>query len=174
MDVGSEPGSHALRNWRHERFAQAYAGECYGNATRAYVAAGFCPKRIESAQTAGPRLLRDVAEIRERVAYLRKAATQLIEYDRLEATRRLLGMAEDDTCPRAVQLKALQTLNKLMGYETPEEVHHEHRGELSVKASDGLEGDVLEAMREEARLIQEAFDAGEAESAGEDEPSGDE
>jgi len=82
----------ALKNMRHEKFCQLYAGKCYGNATQAYKLAGYRPKDDNAAAAVASKLLRNV-KVFSRIEYLRAENYKAIGIDRVEILEILTEIA---------------------------------------------------------------------------------
>lgn len=82
----------ALKNIRHEKFCQLYAGKCYGNATQAYKLAGYRPKTDSSAAVEASRMLRNV-KVFQRIEFLRQENYRAIGIDRVEILEILTEIA---------------------------------------------------------------------------------
>lgn len=129
----------ALKNPRHEKFAQAVATE--SSAAEAYREIWGCSP--ESAETAGPRLAREI-QVLSRISELRKEASDASSLTRagmVQWLERIIkakpSEASDDSdicetvmtkmgpftqlCPK---MGAAEKLIKMAGWNSPEEVKH--------------------------------------------------
>ena len=102
-----------LANEQREKFCQLYAGELWGNAGEAYIAAGYRAKNKSIALCNSLRLLRKEG-ISERIRFLREARLIELESDKLwiaKQRKEIAERAEKET----VRLHALKDLEKGLG-----------------------------------------------------------
>lgn len=136
--------SDTLRNPRWEAFARAYAGDCWGNAGRAYVAAGYSEN---GAGQAGHRLLKNV-EIGERIKALREERYRMMAVDRAWILAERLKIAADPDAGRADRLKALEHIERSIGAAEPERVKVEHSGATEHRHTVEVTADGWESLRQ--------------------------
>lgn len=101
-----------LKNPRHEKFCLEYAA-C-GNATEAYLKAGYGGEKRTSNNAAAINLLRKphiAARIKEITAELQREKIA----DVIECQEILTVIARDETAENADRIKAIQTLMKAQG-----------------------------------------------------------
>ena len=136
----------ALKNPKHEAFAQAVANEC--SAAEAYRQGWGCSAK--SAETAGPRLARDV-QVSSRISELRNEASEASKLTRQGMVRWLERIitakpseasADSDICETVMtkmgpftqlcnKLTAAEKLIKMAGWNEPDEV--EAKLEVTIK-----------------------------------------
>jgi phage terminase small subunit len=117
--------SKPLKNIRHEKFVQLYLGEANGNASSAYVAAGYRPKSPEVTNAVASRLLSS-AKVRDRIDHLREAAAKKAQFTRVEYLETLVAKVKGS--PREdIQLRALEMLSKALGYNEPDKLEVAHQ-----------------------------------------------
>lgn len=136
--------SEAIRNPRWEAFARAYAGDCWGNAGRAYVEAGYSEK---GADQGGSRLLRNV-EVGERIKVLREERLRALAVDRAWILEERLKIAADPDAGRADRLKALEHIERSIGAAEPERVQVEHSGATEHRHTVEVAADGWESLRQ--------------------------
>lgn len=136
--------SDTLRNPRWEAFARAYAGDCWGNAGRAYVAAGYSEN---GADQSGHRLLR-IAEVGARIKALREERYRMMAVDRAWILAERLKIAADPDAGRADRLKALEHIERSIGAAEPERVKVEHSGATEHRHTVEVAADGWESLRQ--------------------------
>jgi hypothetical protein len=105
-----------LKNMRHERFCQLYAGKCFGYAGRAYKAVFKC--KANSADESGYRLLRNV-QIWNRIKYLREDIRQHMAVDAAKILTMRMQIAKDGKARKSDKLTALKDVERSLGLELP-------------------------------------------------------
>jgi phage terminase small subunit len=97
---------------RQRRFVELYMGECAGNATEAYMRAGYKPKDRRSAESCGERLLRNV-EVIEAIGVRSSARPEVATREERQAwwTSVMRGELGDDADVYA-RLRASELLGK--------------------------------------------------------------
>jgi phage terminase small subunit len=108
---------------RWERFAQLYAGSCFGNATRAYMEAGYKPKTDSATRAESSRLLAN-DNVSSRVSFLRKQMMASIGLDALQIMRGRMKIAFGADTSDGDRLRAFDALEKALGLNQPEKVEH--------------------------------------------------
>ena len=101
-----------LKNPRHEKFCLEYAA-C-GNATEAYLKAGYSVAKRRTNNAAAINLLRKphiAARIKELTAEIKREKIA----DVIECQELLTTIARDETAENADRIKAIQTLMKAQG-----------------------------------------------------------
>lgn len=136
--------SASLSNPKREAFARAYAGQHWGNATAAYIAAGY--SRRSARQGAG-RMLTSV-DIAARVAVLREERLAALAVDRAWVLEQRLAIAQDPDASNADRLKALDAIERSMGMAAPERVQVEHSGSTDHHHAITVSADGWAALRE--------------------------
>ncbi|HNX96122.1 MAG TPA: terminase small subunit [Candidatus Aminicenantes bacterium] len=121
------PGNGPLRNMRHEQFAQAYAGEAWGNAAEAYRQAGYHPKNARVAANSGLRLMGN-AGIRGRIRELRSSIEDRLHIDRLCLASQRWKIARDASATAGERLAAMRDLEKALGWSVHDKVDVEVNG----------------------------------------------
>jgi hypothetical protein len=119
MDDGATP----LANPRHEAFCQLYAGACFGNGSRAYSEAGYRPKNEATARAEASRLLAK-DNVWERVQHLRKLRMKDLAIDQTRVMELRLKVIYGQDSSDSDRLRALDSIEKAMGWHQPEKVEH--------------------------------------------------
>lgn len=125
--------SRPLANLRHEQFAQAYAGDAWGNAAEAYRRAGYRPKTPHGAAVCGLRLLTNV-DILARIKMLRAGIEERLHIDRLCLATERWDIARDKSAAVGERLAAMRDLEKAMGWQEPEKANIEVGGLAEILA----------------------------------------
>jgi len=149
-------GTRRLKNARHEAFCQHYAGKCWGNATQAYLQAGYAPKTRGTAAALACRLLKDGNGVRARVDQLREEAIFELGADRTRILQERMYIldetdAEGNKVDPAVRLNALRDIEKSMGLTAPDKVVHQVEGEL--KHTVKLDDELLDEMAQQVQVL---------------------
>jgi phage terminase small subunit len=108
---------------RWERFCQLYAGACFGNASKAYIDAGYRPKGDDSARKEGSRLLTNV-DIEKRIAHLRRLRMKELAIDQTRIMEMRLKIIYNADSGDGDKLRALDSIEKALGLNQPEKVEH--------------------------------------------------
>jgi hypothetical protein len=128
MDTEADKtGSRPLKNPRWEAFCQAYAGQAFGFAGRAYREAGYRPKDDNSADCAGWALYRNL-QVSERIAFLREERRKQLAIDATRILELRLKIAYNGDAKDADRLAALKDVERSLGLQLPEK--HELSGSL--------------------------------------------
>jgi hypothetical protein len=114
MDDQPQPGAEPLRNRRHEAFAQAYAGEAWGNAKTAYQSAGYKTRGENCDASAGCRLL-TLVYVSARVRHLRAMWQADLQVDAKTILEARKAIAEDPDTGRTDRLAAWRDMEKALG-----------------------------------------------------------
>jgi phage terminase small subunit len=121
-------------NERQQRFVNEYLIDL--NATRACIRAGYSEK---TAHSQGPRLLENVG-IKEAIRKAQQKTINKLEITREDIVNDLIKIKEDniDEWPPHA-LKALEMLNKMLGYNEPEKSEVTVRQEPPLFSDEDLE-----------------------------------
>jgi hypothetical protein len=119
MDDGATP----LKNARWEAFCQHYAGGCFGNASKAYSEAGYAVKTPGALQADASRLLRN-GIVFDRVTFLRKQRMKELAIDQTRIMEMRLKVIYGQDSSDSDRLRALDSIEKAMGWHQPEKVEH--------------------------------------------------
>lgn len=130
-------GSKPLDNMRWERFCQLYAGKHHGNASRAYVEAGFKAKTVKAINVNASRALRN-ANISTRIDFLRKSAEGKVCLSRTDCLK-VLSVAVTKADRWGDRLKAVELLSKMQGYNEPDKQDMKITGAVTVIKFEGME-----------------------------------
>lgn len=120
---------------KQERFVKEYLIDL--NATQAAIRAGYSEN---TAYSQGPRLLENVG-VKEAIEKGKQKTFKKLEITRENIIRDLVKIKEDnieDFPPHA--LKALEMLNKMLGFNEPDKIDHTVRQEPPLFSDDDLEG----------------------------------
>ena len=129
MDLLDPPadGSTPLKNDRHERFCQLYAGQFFGNASKAYKESGYSPKTQNAADADSSRLVRH-DKVYARVSFLRAEAMKQLPIDRMKILEIRLQCMNDIAASWTDRLRAAVDIEKSLGLVTD-------RLEVAIKAA---------------------------------------
>jgi hypothetical protein len=119
MDDQPTAGAEPLRNRRHEAFAQAYAGEAWGNASQAFRSAGYKPKDDHNAAVCAARLLTK-ADISARIRHMRAQWQADLQVDAKTILEARKAIATDPEAFKSDRLAAWRDIEKALGLARPD------------------------------------------------------
>ena len=120
-----------LKNVKHEKFCQLISAGMLQH--DAYWGAGFTKGKIEPAKANACRLL-ERADVRDRLTVIRNELAESTNIDKKDILKLLKGMLYSKTDTTKDIQKAIEIVNKMLGFNEPDSINVKHAGVIHYPA----------------------------------------